>query len=57
MARKITDPKEKIERISEIFSKLDIFYHLRERNDQGYLDLPGDEGREMIEELEDLVTP
>jgi hypothetical protein len=56
MARTITDPKEKLQRIGEIFSKMDIFYHLRERNDQGYVDLPGDEGREMLEELEDLVT-
>lgn len=55
MARKITDPKEKVERIAEIFNKMDIFYHLRERNDQGYVDLPDGEGSDLIRELEELV--
>jgi hypothetical protein len=57
MARTITDPKERLDRINEIFNKMDIFYHLRERSDQGYIDLPDDEGADLIEELETLVNP
>ena len=55
MAR-INTPEEKLQRIREIMSKTDAFYHLRERNDQGYIDLGSDEGRELLEELETLVN-
>ena len=56
MPRVYSNPQDKLERISEIFNKMDIFYHLKERNDQGYVDLPDGEGSELIDELETLVN-
>jgi hypothetical protein len=55
MAR-YNSPDEKLQRIREIMAKTDAFYHLRERNDQGYVDLESGEGRELLEELETLVN-
>jgi hypothetical protein len=47
---------EKLERIREIMGKLDGFYQLRERNDDGYIDLGQEEADELIEEMETLVN-
>lgn len=47
---------EKLQRIREIMDKTDAFYHLRERNDQGYVNLGREEGSELLDELEKLVN-
>lgn len=52
----INSPEEKLERIAQIMGKLDGFYQLRERNDDGYIDLGADEAGELIDEMETLVN-